>query len=84
MVEITVERNDFANVDWPAAPTGAADIAPTGNRNLPENCSNLPPADVFDELRAATVHATATRRTLHPDLSLHDVPLSRFKTSLPS
>src|SRR5580700_524250 len=54
-------------------------MPPTGDRDLSEYCSNLPPADVFDELRTATVPTTAPRCTLDLDLSLHDVPLHLFQ-----
>jgi hypothetical protein len=54
-------------------------MAPTGDRDLSEYCSNLPPADVFDELGTATVHTTAPHCTMDLDLSLHDVPSHLFQ-----
>jgi hypothetical protein len=57
----------------------APDRALTRYLDLPEYRSNLPRADVFDEQRTATVHTMATRRTLDPDLSLHDIPLHLFQ-----
>jgi hypothetical protein len=58
---------------------GTPNISPAGYPDFPKYRSDLPSADVFNELRTATVHTTAARRTLDPDLSLHDIPLYVFQ-----